>query len=202
MELRHGCFISYAQGKYGLMQHFKDDLVDALRCYLEPYFDRENELFIDTEQFGGGDAIDYCVARALCQSVCMIVIYTPKYEAHAYTRREFAAMQLIEAERRRWYDLPSRLIIPIIQTQSSRGLPEQIRGPGFYLDFSRYSLATGELKTHPEFLPHIEKLAARIGALYECQKMVVSGAGNCNQIGLPAVPPPWRDHDEIILPPK
>jgi hypothetical protein len=35
----------------------------------------------------------------MCESVCMILIYTPKYEAHAYTRREYAAMRALEAER-------------------------------------------------------------------------------------------------------
>ena len=31
-----------------LMIKFKNALADALRCYLEPYFDNEDELFVDT----------------------------------------------------------------------------------------------------------------------------------------------------------
>ena len=118
MEIRYGCFLSYAHGQYAFMNKFKNDLIEALACYLEPHLDREEVLFIDSEQLGGGDDIDLRVARAMCQSVCMIVLYTPKYEAHGYTRREFAAMQLIEQERRAWYELPSHLIIPIIMTVS------------------------------------------------------------------------------------
>ncbi|RJG25385.1 TIR domain containing protein, partial [Massilia cavernae] len=48
MAIRYGCFFSYAHGRYELMNRFKTALSDAIRCYLEPYFDNENELFIDT----------------------------------------------------------------------------------------------------------------------------------------------------------
>ena len=53
----------------------------------------------------------------MCESAGMILIYTPKYESHPFTRREHAAMQLIEDERRQWYCLPSHLIIPVIMTR-------------------------------------------------------------------------------------
>ena len=49
MAIRYGCLFSYAHGRYELMNRFKNALSDAIRCYLEPYFDNENELFIDTE---------------------------------------------------------------------------------------------------------------------------------------------------------
>ena len=83
--IRYGCFFSYAHGRHPHMIRFKNDLAEALKCYLEPHFDNESELFIDTEQLGGGDDLDRRIATALCESVCMIVIYTPKYEAHGYT---------------------------------------------------------------------------------------------------------------------
>jgi hypothetical protein len=35
----------------------------------------------------------------------MILIYTPKYEGHAYTPREYAAMQVIEQQRSAWYTM-------------------------------------------------------------------------------------------------
>ena len=34
MTIRHGCFFSYAHGQHAYMSKFKDDLVDALKCYL------------------------------------------------------------------------------------------------------------------------------------------------------------------------
>lgn len=192
MTIRYGCFFSYAHGRHAFMSKFKNDLVDALKCYLEPHLDSESELFIDSEQLGGGDDIDHRIARALCESVCMIVIYTPKYEAHAYTRREFAAMQLIEAERSLWYPLPSHLIIPVIMTRHPVSLPPQITGPGMYVDFSRYTLATADLKTNPDYLPDIDKVVQRIAGHYHLLKGAAPPGHDCGRFEMPAIPAEWR----------
>jgi hypothetical protein len=201
MAIRHGCFFSYAHGQHSLMNKFRDDFADALRCYLEPHFDNEQELFIDREQLGGGDDIERRLARALCESVCMVVIYTPKYEAHVNTRREFAAMQRIEEERAKWYRLPSRLIIPVIMTRHPFDLPDQIKLPGLYLDFTRYTLATGELKSNPDYLPQIVTLAERIATQYHLLKMHIPAQHDCNQFVLPDVTGRWRDLPDFVFPP-
>lgn len=192
MTIRHGCFFSYAHGQYAHMKRFKDDLVEAMKCYLEPHFDHENELFVDSEQLGGGDDIDAKIARAMCESVCMIVIYTPKYEAHPYTRREFAAMQMIERERRGWYELPSHLIIPVIMTRHPLNLPPQITGPGMYVDFSSYTLASGDLKTNPAYLPQIGMIVDRIAQHYHLLKSYTPPEHDCGRFVMPDVPPEWR----------
>jgi hypothetical protein len=202
MAIRYGCFFSYAHGRHELMQRFKATLADALRCYLEPYFDNEHELFIDTEQLGGGDDLDRKIARALCESACMVLIYTPKYEAHAYTRREYAAMRLIEAERATWYTLPSQLIIPVIMTQHPDCLPPQVGESTFYVDFSRFTMATADLKSNPDFLPDIDKMVRRIVIHYQYQKKTMPPGHDCNQFVLPAVPPAWRELPEPTFPKK
>ena len=191
MSLRYSCFVSYAHGQHAYMSKFKNDLVEALKCYLEPHLDTENELFVDSEQLGGGDDIDQRIARALCESACMLVIYSPRYEAHAYTRREFAAMQLIELERRQWYALPSHLIIPVIMTRHPVSLPAQITD-GMYVDFSRYTLASGDLKTNLDFLPDINRIVQRIVAHYHCLKHYMPPEHDCGRFVLPDIPAEWR----------
>ena len=200
MAIRYGCFFSYAHGRHALMQRFKSALADALRSYLEPYFDNEDELFIDTEQLGGGDDLDRKIARAMCESVCMILIYTPKYEAHAYTRREYEAMRLIEAERAKWYTLPSRLIIPVVMTRHPEALPPPISDARYYVDVSHYTMATLDLMSNPDFLPDIDKMVKRIAAHHACQKKHTPLDHDCNQFVLPAVPPEWRDVPELTFP--
>ena len=118
MAIRYGCFFSYAHGQHELMNRFKTALADAMRCYLEPYFDNEDELFIDTEQLGGGDDIDRKIARAHVRE------RVHDHDLHAQVRgasptrgANTPAMQLLEAERSQWYTLPSHLIIPVIMTQ-------------------------------------------------------------------------------------
>jgi hypothetical protein len=201
MAIRYGCFFSYAHGRHELMQRFKTTLADALRCYLEPHFDNEDELFVDTDQLGGGDDIDRKIARAMCESACMVLIYTPKYEAHAYTRREYAAMRLLEAERGKWYNLPSRLIIPVIMTQHPEQLPAQIT-ESFYVDFSRFTMATADLKSNPDFLPDIDRMVKRIVTHYHYQKKFTPAGHDCNQFVLPDVPPAWRESSDPTFPKK
>jgi hypothetical protein len=200
MAIRYGCFFSYAHGKHELMQRFKAAFIDALRCYLEPHFDNEEELFVDTEQLGGGDDLDCKIARAMCESVCMILIYTPKYEAHPYTRREYAAMQLIEQERSAWYAMPSHLIIPVIMTQHPERLPPQIASARMYVDFSHFTMATADLKSNPAFLPDIDKIVKRIATHYQLQKKFTPPGHDCNQFIMPAVPPQWRTIPDLDFP--
>ena len=202
MAIRYGCFFSYAQGRYDLMVKFKTELTAALRCYLEPYFDNETELFIDTDQLGGGDDIERKIARAMCESVAMLLIYTPKYESHPFTRREHAAMQLIEAERASWYQLPSHLTIPVIMTRHPVSLPPQIANSSMYVDFSRFTMATPDLKSNPDFIPAIEKIVARIVEHYELQKIWTPPGHDCNQFVLPDVPPEWRSTPVLSFPKK
>ena len=201
MAIRYGCFFSYAHGRHELMNSFKTALSDAIRCYLEPHLDNEDELFIDTEQLGGGDDIDRRVARAMCESVAMILIYTPKYEAHGYTRREYEAMKLLEQERGQWYPMPSQLIIPVIMTMHTDKLPPQITS-SFYVDFSHFTMATTDLKSNPEFLPGIQRIVDRIVVHYECQKKFTPVGHDCNQFVLPDVPPAWRDLPDLAFPKK
>lgn len=202
MAIRYGCFFSYAHGRHELMQRFKATLADALRCYLEPYFDDESELFVDTEQLGGGDDLDRKIARAMCESVCMIMIYTPKYEAHPYTRREYAGMRQLEAERSRWYTLPSHLVIPVIMTHHPDGLPSQITESTFHVDFSRFTMATADLKSNPDFLPDIDHMVRRIVTHYQYQKKHTPTGHDCNQFILPDVPPAWRELPDPTFPKK
>ncbi|MES2148719.1 MAG: toll/interleukin-1 receptor domain-containing protein [Pseudomonadota bacterium] len=202
MAIRYGCFFSYAHGRYELMNRFKTMLSEAIRCYLEPYLDNEDELFIDTEQLGGGDQLELRIARALCESAAMILIYTPRYETHGYTRREYAAMQLLEAERSRWYPLPSHLIIPVIMTMHPDRLPAQIVASHFYVDFSRFTMATPDLKSNPEFVPDIKKIVDRVVAHYQYQKVCTPRGHDCNQFVLPDVPPEWRDIPDLSFPKK
>lgn len=202
MAIRYGCFFSYAHGRHELMNTFKRTLSEAIRCYLEPYLDDEDELFIDTEQLGGGDDLDRRIALAMCESVCMIVIYTPKYEAHSYTRREFAGMQQIEQERSDWYAMPSHLTIPVIMTMHPGKLPPQITNTSLWVDFSRFTMATTDLKSNPDFLPDIQRIVERIVMHYQLQKKFTPAGHDCNQFMLPAVPPEWREEPDLTFPKK
>ena len=85
MLFRHPCFISYARGNQDLIRGFLTQLTKALSSSLEPYLFEEGP---DVDQeLQPGERFDQKLADAICRSVCMIVIYYPKYGAHRYCLR-------------------------------------------------------------------------------------------------------------------
>src|SRR5690349_8199636 len=97
MPFKYSCFVSYCHGKEDLVKTFIRELKTALKQYLDAYLDEE--VYIDEDRLQGGDFYNEKLAEAICQSVCMIVVYTPKYERHPYCLREYAAMEELELKR-------------------------------------------------------------------------------------------------------
>ena len=97
MPIKYTCFISYPSAKGQMMKDFVDELKKALTDCIDPYLDEP--VYIDREQLGAGDHYNEALARAICESLCMIVVYVPKYEHHEYRRCEYRAMEIIEEKR-------------------------------------------------------------------------------------------------------
>jgi hypothetical protein len=55
-------------------------------------------------------------------------------------------------------------------TRIPTALPPQISESSFYVDFSRFTMATADLKSNPDFLPDIDKMVKRIVTHYQYQK--------------------------------
>lgn len=97
MAFRYACFISYCHGQYDLVKGFIDQLKTALKAELDALMNEE--LYIDEERLLPGYHYNEELAKAICESVCMVVVYMPKYESHEYCMREFEAMELLERKR-------------------------------------------------------------------------------------------------------
>jgi hypothetical protein len=168
MAFKYACFVSYCHGRYDLVRGFMEQLQAALKAALETRLDEE--MYIDTERLRPGFRYNEELARAICQSVCMVVVYWPTYERHAYCMREFAGMEELEEKRRRLLGpLAERLrglIIPII-LRGSDDVPDRIRRHRHYADFSRFTLASPEIKHHPEYAAEIKKIAEVIHEQYK-----------------------------------
>src|SRR5713101_965974 len=116
MAFKYACFISYCHGQYDLVKGFMDQLKAALKSELEPLLDEQ--VYIDEERLKPGYSYNEELAKAICQSVCMIVVYSPKYERHEYCVREFEGMEQLEKQRRHLLgaagDDARGFIIPIV----------------------------------------------------------------------------------------
>lgn len=183
MPLRYSCFISYCHGEGELMRRFIDDLTVALKSYLEPFFDEG--IYIDEERLEPGYHYNEALATALCQSVCMIVVYVPKYERHSYCLREFEAMERIETRRKQVTKLGREkgMIFPIILRGSP---PEKLRSRRQMIDFSKYTTVSPRISRNRKYVEKIDEVAQSIYALF--QELRSGGqdvSSNCGEFALP-----------------
>src|SRR5258708_31408673 len=110
MAFRYSCFISYRHvpGDKEIIEDLYQAIADELANYVS------KEVFRDTESLEGGDFLNKRLARALCESACMIVFYVPVYfdERFTFCAREYCAMELLEQKRIKqlqlFFDDPAR----------------------------------------------------------------------------------------------
>ena len=93
-------------------------------------------VFIDTGRLQPGYKYNEMLAQAICQSVCMVVVYSPKYERHEYCVREYEAMVKLEGARRQLLGsagMGQGFIIPVI-LRGSDNIPQRIRDHVHYAE--------------------------------------------------------------------
>ena len=197
MPLKYSCFISYCHGQGNLMKSFIDQLKKALEDYLEPWLDEK--VFIDEDRLQPGYHYNDVFANAICQSICMIVVYSPKYERHSYCLREYQAMESIEKKRLELLgdkSFPGQgMIIPIIFRGEKEDIPLKFENCIHYSDFSKFTLASVDINTNPEFIIQIEKIAKYIYKCYKNLNEQTDICSECNSFKLPTDEEiqPWRE---------
>ena len=168
------------------MQRFIDDLKEALESYIEPWMDKG--VYIDTTGLGTGDKFNKKIANAICRSVCMILVFVPKYfsEEHPYCQLEYQTMKVIEEKRREVIGEERGLIFPIV-FRGPEYLPPQIKDHIQYSDFSSFTLISPEISRNPEFVEEIERIAKDIYKLYrDFEQSGEDPCGVCDDFKLPS----------------
>ena len=95
MPLKYSCFISYRSRSVELARDFQESLDRELRHWTTL------PIYRDEVRLDGGDFYNRELALALCQSACMVMIYTPTYFdlESTYCAREYRAMEILESTR-------------------------------------------------------------------------------------------------------
>lgn|SRR5215213_9195515 len=187
MEFKYSCFISYRDYRNETNSQLIRDLHEALSDEMQ--FHLEAPVFLDEERLGPGYSYNEVLATALCESLCMILVYTPRYfDANGtYCAREYRAM--VELEKERLSSLPDAdlkrqgLIIPIV-IRGEDDLPAEIKSTRTYWNFGAMTLAQ-PVKRHPEYAGQIKELAAHIGKLYKSYKSLSEIHRKCDKYRLP-----------------
>jgi hypothetical protein len=165
MPFRYSCFISYRHGQRKLAERIINDLSEALSCELELLLDKG--VYLDRERLKGGEFYNEALAIALCESACMIVVFTPTYfdKEHTFCAREYKAMEKLEETRLKLLGgsankMPG-LIIPII-FRGEDCLPKEIKERRQYYNFGDFLLSDVKIGKHPKYARKIQEIARSI----------------------------------------
>lgn len=203
MPLQYSCFISY--------RHLSQDdditqnLVSSLKTELPRVLDMD--IYVDKERLKGGDFFNNELSKALCESVCLIVVYTPTYfsKKNTYCAREYKAMELLEEQRLHALGFPKNkkhgLIIPIVY-RGDKKLPKNIKNERQYYLFEDFQISCRDNLKNPEYARKIKEIGEYIQE--RCEELLVvedDVCKSCDDFDFPA------DHDisdwlESMLSPK
>jgi hypothetical protein len=183
MTIKYTCFISYATPKVATAAEALKQFITQLKQSLDIWFGIELEegyQYID-EYLLPGDRLDVALGEAICQSACMIVVFTGIYSKHIYCLRELLAMDQIEKTRKeklgKGFDRRRGMIIPIIlrlsgteQQRIEDRIPARIKERYEEFknsDFSRFYPAN---TSHELYNDLIKKIAYQIASKYSTIK--------------------------------
>lgn len=158
------CFISFRHFDDEISVEFIKQFEKCLTGYLNPLVGQKP--FIDYNRMAPGYDLKPAITDALCQSACMLVIWSPKYfdTEHVWCAKEFIAMTELEANRLRLLPQEERikkLIIPVIY-RGSKYYPRTLADGTLYLNFEKFGLYEPEMIKNQKFAEEIEKLAEYI----------------------------------------
>lgn len=206
MPFKYSCFISYCGGESSFMRTFLEQLQKCLEDYLDLYLDEK--VYLDKSRLEAGCYYNEELASSICRSVCMIIVYTPKYKKHPYCLREYEAMELIQKRRIKLLGKKAKdmnnmgMIIPIIL----RGeIPKKIKDHVQYCDFSKFTTASPQIKDDPDCVAKIEAIAKTIYEHHELFDELGLDPCECESFTLPSedVIEPWEkrlDRPDIPFP--
>jgi hypothetical protein len=178
MPLRYSCFISYRHSQSDIV----NDLVNSLQTELGRWLDKE--VYIDKERLKGGDFYNLELARSLCESACMVVVYTPTYfsKEHSYCAREYAAMENLEGERLRLLGYPRNmehgLIIPIVY-RGDKKLPYRIKSIRQCHNFESFQISGQAKLDNPIYAQKIREIAEYIKDRFEELRIIEDDICSC-----------------------
>ncbi len=189
MPFKYSCFISYRHVQFSLGKKFMEQFLEGLKENIELEMGKEMEVYIDRERLNGGHLLNETLSEAICQSVCMIVIYTPPYfnpKDGTYCAREYLAMKKLEEERLQILgSVQQGFIIPVV-IKGADSLPLEIKSRRIYYDFEDYFLELPEDIHKSKFNSDIVKIARSVRQVYERWQLL--GADPCEGCEEHAIP--------------
>ena len=207
-SFKHACFISYRNGTqpddlntHNLLTTFAKQLKQALQNELDAYmpYDEMNHIFLDVDDLKPGEFIHSKISRELCQSICMIVVYTRSY----FSRDKlFCASELIgmlEKEKERCQQLgiqnPQQgCIITVLLRGRTEEIPTTLSQRVWH-NFDKFSLSQTEIQKNPNFEQKVREIAEYIAdhcevLMERSQEQGLDLCENCLSFEIPDITEP------------
>jgi len=161
MPFQYSCFISYRHANY--KAPYIEWIVEALKEELDQWVDQG--VYQDTD-LRGGMLFNPELASALCHSVCMISLYSPKYfrRDHTYCAREYMAMVELEQHRRKFLTDPkeqSKGLVIFVAVRGFNLIPSEIRKERECYNFEPYTMK-GNMRRNPKFKEQVRNIGEYI----------------------------------------
>ena len=201
MPIKYSCFISYRSPSAELARDFHSSLDRELRHWTPL------PIYRDETRLHPGDFFNRELALALCESACMVMIYTPTYfdKFSTYCAREYKAMEILESRRlaQLGYERNYQhgLIIPVVY----RGVdifPAYVSGVRNYYKFDKFHVCGKSYLRNNQYQDLIKQIAIYI---YErCNELNALDVDPCEICGSFEIPPAEEIHGWLspLLPPK
>jgi len=188
-QLKHVCFLSFPIDSNSRLiekavEEIKTDLEEELKAQLtKANLDNERHIVL---------AASTRTAKDLCESACMVMIYTLRYfdQDDPLCAQEYQAMLLLEQTRLKELNIvqtkTTSFIIPIV-IRGMKQLPQKINSSRQVFDFSKYfTLGNKDRRMRTGYLNAIEEIANHIVSHYMIlEKRLPNSCSNCGNFELP-----------------
>lgn len=187
MAITNACFISYRHSADPTARRIVEAFRDGLSTQLA-ISNPNARIFFDAQRLQAGSLFNAVLARELCQSSCMILLFNPYYfdPQHPYCAMEYQAMRRIEDERLAALPHPPMygLIIPVV-LRGEYALPKEVRDQRQFVSFDRELLSPADFKRRP-LLQKLRDIAEAVERVHrDTQRDPAVAAVDCGAVALP-----------------
>ena len=188
MSLKYACFLSYRRIKSRAYNKIVEEIYEKLNEELSFILELEKPVYCpDRLWFEDDNSVEKRrdVAKALCESACMVLLYTPRYFNSKGCCLEYLTMEGLEEERVKFFKSPlgqkQRLIIPVILRgyKNYKNLRDDIK-------IDRKCFRLDRVSTTVIDRSMIISLAEHISELYEALQIEKQNF-DCDNFGFPSL---------------